>query len=372
MPRKAKGWACWAEESGDKGWRARWTGVYGTGQQTFLYKADADELVEQKRREFQRLDAGLPPLPRAVGVKGAAEFLAFKADYIRWLESRRAAGTVRNVRRAFQLYEEFAGPTFPTIRRKGQPLEPGKTIGDFSDWLIGPERQVKRTNNGHRHNGAGVSLRHLKAAMRWGYREGHLDGDPFLNFEFPAAVEVARYLKTPEVVAILKGMRLDARCAAYFTLHTGLRISEVLRLDWADVEVRGGKWYLTVEKSKSRRAKVGETKTQAIHPNARVVMGPVKPAGRVFTVRRRKLNEEIFETAKRLGLGRVRWHDLRHTWATDLMDDVRNIKAVMLAGGWVTDKAAMVYQHRTDSRTDATLELKSKIEPPVPEAGEIG
>ncbi len=350
MPRS---WKVWAEPGG-KNWRCRWSGAYGTGQQVFVAKDDAEEFAIAKKREFQRRDAGLPDLPKAAG-QSAAEFEAFRDAYIRWLGSRRDPGTVRNVRRAFKLYEAFAGQVFPT--RRG----PGPTPGTFSDWLMSAERPMKKTNNGHRANGARVSLRHFKAACRWGYGEGMLPEDPFFGFEFPAAVSVARYLKKDEALAVLKALPDDCRRAAYFTLHTGLRISEVLRLDWANVERSRGKWYFTVLKSKTRRVRAPETKTQAIHPNARSVMGAPRSSGRVFDIKSRHLNKKMFEAAKELGLGRIRWHDLRHTWATNLMEDVRDLRALMDAGGWATVEAAMIYQHKTQRRTDATLGLRSKL-----------
>lgn len=349
----ARAWKVWVEPGG-KNWRCRWSGAYGAGQKVFVDRSDAEEFALAKKRESQRRDAGLPDLPKPQA-QGAEDFAAFRDSYIRWLGSRREAGTVRNVRRAFKLYEAFAGQVFPT--RRG----PGPTPGKFSDWLMGDDRPVKQTNNGHRANGSRIVLRHLKAAMRWGYAEGMLPEDPFFRFEFPAAVSVARYLKKAELVALFKELPLDCRRAAYFTLHTGLRISEVLRLDWSGVERSGKKWYMTVRKSKTRRVRAPETKTQALHPNAVAVMGKPRTSGPVFKMRARRLNENIFEAAKRLGLGRIRWHDLRHTWATDLMEEVKDLRALMDAGGWATTEAAMVYQHKTQRRTDATLGLKSRV-----------
>ena len=45
-----RGWKVWVAPSGEQ-WRVRWKGKYGTGQRTFLYKADAKEHREGSPEE---------------------------------------------------------------------------------------------------------------------------------------------------------------------------------------------------------------------------------------------------------------------------------------------------------------------------------
>lgn len=345
-------WKVWTEKSGDGRWRCRWKGEHGTGQQTFLYKQDARELSVSKRREFQRLRAGLPT------VHSKEDFQGFRKAYTNWIRSRRAPGTGRIALLALSNWIEFAGLKFPV---------PGKTVNDFCDWLLnrdanlmvmGVPTERKRPLSP---NYARILLRHLKAEFRWAKKHGFLTSDPFEHFEFPAPVQVARVLKPEEILSLLRELPETPRRALYFTLHTGLRISEVLRLDWKDVE-RGEKWYLTVVKSKTRFGKPAQTKTQRIHPNAIKVMGE-PGTGPVFPVKAAWLQRALRRATISLGLGRVRWHDLRHTWATSFMDEVRDLRALMDAGGWNTEHAAMIYQHRTKRRTDATAEVQSLVPP---------
>jgi hypothetical protein len=59
MGKRGKGWSVWLERSADN-WRCRWKGKHGVGQRVFIYKDDAHECAMERRRHFQRSDAGLP------------------------------------------------------------------------------------------------------------------------------------------------------------------------------------------------------------------------------------------------------------------------------------------------------------------------
>jgi integrase len=270
---------------------------------------------------------------------------------------------------ALKQWEEFAGKGFPTR---------GKMPNDFCDWLL--NRNTKPLLMGRpldapkkvlSPNYARIILRHIKAAFRWAHKHKHIDHDPFVYFEMPAPVKVARVLRPSEVTALLRELPDLPRRAFYFTLHTGLRISELLRLDWNDVE-RGDKWYLTVLKSKTRRGREARTKSQRIHPYAIQAMGE-PGTGKVFPVQAAWLQRCLRRATKKLGLGRVRWHDLRHTWATFTMEQVQDLRAMMDAGGWETEHAAMVYQHKTKRRVDVTGEVDSPFSPEhLGRGGEIG
>lgn len=352
-----KSWKVWVE-SGGAHWRTRWRGAHGRGQKVFLYKKDAQELRDALKQRFQRRDAGLPPLPAPAELAARKAYPAFRRDYLAWLRQWRAERTHYNAARSLDLWEEFAGPEFPVSRR--QRLEAGgKAPEDFTLWML---QVKKKADGGAQHvNHVRLRLRHLKAAVRWAYKEGYIDYDPFLHFEMPPAVPVARLLRPEEAQALVAELPDIVRRAFFFALFTGLRVGEVLRLDWAGVERRaGGRWYLTVLKSKTRRARA-ETKTQGIHARAIEAMGPPAASGPVFPVTLSRLEQRLRAAVVKLGLGRVRWHDLRHTWATYLMQEVRDLGAVMPRGGWVTPQAAMLYQHDTDERRDVTLKMRYEV-----------
>ncbi len=344
----ARGWMVWIEPGG-KNHRCRWTGMYGTGQQVFIYKADAHEFANVKRRQFQRISSGLDPLPTTA----AQNFPAFRKEYEAWIDANRSARTLFLAKNSLNMWAAFSGPRFP-VTRKIKAASGGHTPDDFCAWMLSKDKPASI-------NYARMTLRHLKAAFRWGQKHEYIDRDPFLHFEMPPAVPVARVLRPQEVAAILQHLPEVCARAAVFVLYTGLRIGEVLNLDWSGVELASsGKWYMTVLKSKTRRAKP-ETKTQAIHPIALQAMGARQVAGKVFDVKLSRLSQTMAAATTKLNKGRVRWHDLRHTWATHLMEEAKDLRALMDAGGWATMQAAMIYQHPTEKRRDVTLQMTYQV-----------
>lgn len=336
-----KGWKVAVEPSGTN-WRCRWRGKYGTDQATFVYKKDAQDKAEAVRVNFQRMDAGLSPIVAPT----APNFPAFHGEYSLWLEAKRSRRTLYLANNAIGLWVEFAGECFP-VTRKMKAAGGGKTVDDFCAEML-----KTRSPNGVR-----LVLRHLKASFRWAQKYEYIDRDPFLHFEMPPADKVARLLRPDEMAAILQHLPDVCARAAVFVLYTGLRIGEVLNLDWSGVDLgANGRHYLTVLKSKTRRAKA-ETKTQGIHPYALAAMGTHMESGKVFDVKLSRLSQNMARAARLSGVGRVRWHDLRHTWATHLMEQAKDLRALMDAGGWTTIQAAMIYQHPTEKRRDITLEM---------------
>jgi integrase len=183
---------------------------------------------------------------------------------------------------------------------------------------------------------------------------------------------------------------IDERYKALLLLAAwcGLRLGEALALTRSDVDLDGGT--VGIDKSaaelKSGKRIVGPPKTKA---GIRVVHVPphVVPALRshlerfsgldetalVFTgtqgqpVRRGSLYTAWLRATKKLGLGGVRLHDLRHTGATLAAATGASTKELMLRLGHASSDAALRYQHATANRDEAIARALSALA--VPEEG---
>ena len=338
-----RGWKVSMERAG-RNWRCRWRGSHGDGQLVFVSRQDARELAECKRQEFQRADAGLPPRPPE---HRHISFGDMTQRYLDWLDSRRSARTRQIAGRALDLYRAMVGDRLP-VR---------EDVDTFSQALL----------RRYSPNAARIYLRHSKAAFRWALhqRPRLIEEDPFSGFEFPAPSPVARLVSPADMTAILGEVPDVVRRALVYMLYTGLRTGELVRLDWSDVQRDGDDWRMTVAKSKTRRA-APEKKTQAIHPSARAVMGEPREAGRVFAVSAGRLGQNLRRAVLKLKLPRTRLHDLRHTWATHLLQSAPDLRAVMEVGGWASVQAAMLYQHGTPERQRVTLSMRYDLAPSRP------
>lgn len=152
---------------------------------------------------------------------------------------------------------------------------------------------------------------------------------------------------TPERAAkLLSLLPPHSRDMALFSLETGLRRSNVTGLLWEWIDLKERMIHIPATSAKGRRplsvplsaAAVrilrrwrGQHATHAFHYLGR----PITQA-----------NTKAFRRARqRAGLGRFRWHDLRHTWASWHTQSGTPAPALMVLGGWSTLDMVKTYNH---------------------------
>ena len=106
------------------------------------------------------------------------------------------------------------------------------------------------------HNSANFSARSLRPFVRIG------DGRPLsgrLHQVYSATMDVPHYWTAEQVQRLLHQLaeqhRHQARTAALIMWRTGLRVSEVIELEWRDLDYAGEPATVLVRRSKTRRAR---------------------------------------------------------------------------------------------------------------------
>lgn len=138
------------------------------------------------------------------------------------------------------------------------------------------------------------------------------------------------WLKADEVPLVLDAARdQDDRTMILFALDTGARAGELLALRWGDLDFHNRK---VVFRHSSTRGMVGPTKsgkTRDVPMTGRLkdalnaykhLRGPLvfcRDDGK--PLRLGQLHEAIWRTCRKAGLREIRWHDLRHTFASHLV-----------------------------------------------------
>ena len=180
---------------------------------------------------------------------------------------------------------------------------------------------------------------------------GLIQQSPFDGISIPRQVHAGRVLSDDEIGKLLPLLPLDLRRATILALYTGLRRNEILSLEWSQI----GWDTLTIpaNKSKSRRSR-----TMLLHQRALDALGPRRPGHRVFDFSVFYLNSRFTKAWKASGIGRVRYHDLRHTWATRWPGD---LFALMQAGGWAHVSSVQPYRHVTTDMMRAILQIDYRI-----------
>ncbi len=153
------------------------------------------------------------------------------------------------------------------------------------------------------------------------------------------------------------------------TLHTGLRVGELLALRWEDIDLDGGMLSVTgtLDRYNTRTEPKTATGRRTIAISPAVVealraqqleqsyRGKVTPEGYVFTSRfatpmsEATFRDHLHRVCKALGLPPVHWHDLRHSAAT-----------IMLANGVPVQLVSKILGHAS---IQITIDVYNYIPP---------
>jgi len=149
-----------------------------------------------------------------------------------------------------------------------------------------------------------------------------------------------------------------------FSANTGLRQSEILNLQWCNVDLfrraimlleqkNGGRDTLPVNAKTldvlKARAKVRSLKTDYVFYNGAGNRRDARDLLRVFHI-----------VMKKADVKRFRFHDLRHTFATRLVQAGADIYTVQKLGRWKTISMVMRYAHHPES-LHAGIEILDRV-----------
>lgn len=164
-----------------------------------------------------------------------------------------------------------------------------------------------------------------------------------------------RYLSSRECELLLQDQAAPLWNRMVFVgLHTGMRFGELCGLHWEDIDFERG--LITIRHSLVRGI-LGSTKSRRIRyvPMAPALQdhlaGYAQPCGRVFSrTDGREFNhphaaDQLSKMAKRVGIGHVHWHMLRHTFATQLVGAGVTIRAVQVLLGHSDIRVTERYAH---------------------------
>jgi integrase len=240
--------------------------------------------------------------------------------------------------------------------------------------------------------GQNVSLATLKKilgtfgqVMKYAVRHRYIDHNPVIEAERPKdkgkeKAPVIRVLTPTEINAMLAKVQ-DQKYSTLFMLavSSGAREGELLGLKWSDVlwdtnqiyiqrTFNNGAWYRPKSKNSIRKIDLGPTamkqlkmwklacpsnKLDLVFPNE-----SGKPINHGYMLRHR-----FWPALKDAELPKIRFHDLRHTFASLLIDQGENIKYIQKQLGHSKPTVTLdIYAHLfNDHNPEAAIRLDSKI-----------
>jgi integrase len=136
-------------------------------------------------------------------------------------------------------------------------------------------------------------------------------------------------------------------------LHTGMRRGELLALTWRDIDF--AQRMIRVEKSKN-----GEKRSVPITATLQKTLQAIKVrdiSGRVFPMAVRSLRAAFEKTLEKAEIENFHFHDLRHTFATRLVQRNVNLYKVKELLGHKTITMTMRYAHHCPESLRSSVEV---------------
>jgi integrase len=178
-----------------------------------------------------------------------------------------------------------------------------------------------------------------------------------LSPQVKCAAPTFDFYDATEAALLVASAREDERTLILFALHTGARAGEQIALEWTDIDTRAHK-HVSLRKSrtngvtspttksgKPRTVPLSATLEAALKPH-RHMKGPLvfcQDDGRPLTLWH--LHGALDRAARRAQLRRLRWHDLRHSFASNLTIGGTPIRQVQEWMGHSTILMTMRYSH---------------------------
>lgn len=202
----------------------------------------------------------------------------------------------------------------------------------------------------------------MRAVFNYGVKRGMINRNPLIDIKLPPPRFAGRILNDDELSGLIAAIEHpEARKACCFSLYTGLRAGELISLTWD--QILTDRIIIPAEKAKSKRDRI-----IMLHPRAIDILGPVGN-GRIFKLCIETLRRHLRLACDKIGVGRIRIHDMRHNWATRFLEQTEDYKAVMEAGGWATIASMRPYDHITRSRQKKIFRIKYSFKEPWRQPG---
>ncbi|HME44484.1 MAG TPA: site-specific integrase [Syntrophorhabdales bacterium] len=136
-------------------------------------------------------------------------------------------------------------------------------------------------------------------------------------------------------------------------LHTGVRRGELLALTWRDID--GKQRIIRIERSKN-----GEKRSIPISETLQGTLGAIKVrdiSGKVFPIAVRSLRAAFDKTLEKARIEDFHFHDLRHTFATRLVQNGVDLYKVKELLGHKTIAMTMRYSHHYPESLRSSVEV---------------
>lgn len=182
-------------------------------------------------------------------------------------------------------------------------------------------------------NGINIVIRHWKCFFAYCLRLGHVHENPAKMVKQFQKQNVARFLNRQELSTLYRASPKNLRRVIFVLYNTGFRKGEFLGISKKDI---GPTWVDVMGKTGRRR----------VHLKAGVRKVLLKTCG-IWT--KNGLNSAFRRAVLQSKMGRIRIHDLRHTFASAYLKSGGTLADLRQNGGWESMEVLKDYTHFQES-----------------------
>ena len=190
-------------------------------------------------------------------------------------------------------------------------------------------------------------IRYLTSACRWGWkRHGMHDRDPAERVMAPEVRNERRhFVNRAGMLAIARACKCRrARAAIRIAFYSGMRLSEILEAERLD-----GMFVLADTKN-------GEPRHVPMHPR-------IRAAAKVDPRNKWNVSKEFKAAAIAVGMGHLRFHDLRHSAASEMINAKVDLYTVGAVLGHKSAASTKRYAHLATDAIKTALDQIGKKSP---------
>ena len=294
-----------------------------------------------------------------------------------------------------QVAKDWIEQKIPNLRHSTWSVYEGHTRNHFDDF---DPIKINRVTTAKvekwistRHN-EGMNLATIKKIlvtlgqiMAYAVRHGYIDYNPVRDAERPrgngeSEENKIRVLTPPEINLFLEAEKdIKYRTLFILAIFSGARQGELLSLKWSDIEwgnnqihiqrtFNNDNWYDVKTAASNRKIDIGPSMMAklkewklACPPNDHDLVFPNK-AGNPIN-HNNLIQRHFYPALDKTGLPKIRFHDLRHTYASLLIEQGENIKYIQSQLGHSSPTVTLnVYSHLMKSvNQEAALRLENAI-----------
>lgn len=321
-------------------------------------KKQAQELHDKLKAEAWRVDE-IGELPART----------FEECCIRWINEKEAKRSLDDDKTKIEFFlNYFSGRDVSTIKadeiyaavskmtnrkhyqiwesKRDSAIRKGKEIPEYI-----PKPVSQATKSQH--------LSFIRSLLNAAAKDWHwIDRAPVIKTKKPASKRI-RWITKDEAERLIDCMPESIKPVVIFALATGLRRSNIIDLEWQQVDMQRKVAWVNPENAKGGKAigvALNDTACKVLRgqigKHSRFVFVHTKAAHRpdgTLTPKIRKMrvddNTAWYIGLEKAGIEDFRFHDLRHTWASWLIQSGVPLSVLQEMGGWESIEMVRRYAH---------------------------